>query len=150
MKNLYVKKWFFYPTFNRKKTVPVVLKRLLTRKHRKRKQQLLTESQKMATLPKPQSQNARKPLKRGNFCNLLKHLVQEHKAGQKVPQKFLRNIVPNVNKKWKRYWNLQNLSVSSLIILERLLTYTYLLKSALIKHFCYTYSIHPRRSPKHT
>ena len=94
-----VKKCLLYPTFNRKKTAPVVLKRLLTRKHRKRKQQLLTESQKMATLPKPPSQNARKLLKRGNFCNLLKHLVQEHKAGQKVPQKFLRNIAQNVNKK---------------------------------------------------
>ena len=125
------KKFFCY--FKRKKTVPVVLKRLLTRKHRKRKQQLLTESQKMATLPKPPSQNGRKLLKRGNFCNLLKHLVQEHKAGQKVPQKFLRNIAPNVNKKWKRYLNLQNLSVSSLTsISKRLLTYTYLLKSALL------------------
>ena len=128
MKNFYVtsqnvKKCFLYPTFKRKKTAPVVLKRLLTRKHRKRKQQLLTESQKMATLLKPPSQNARKPLKRGNFCNLLKHLVQENKAGQKVPQKFLRNIAPNVNKKWKRYLNLQNLSVSSLsTILKRLLT----------------------------
>ena len=104
MKNSYVtsqndKECLLYPTFNRKKTVPVVLKRLLTRKHQKRKQQLLTESQKMATLPKPPSQNGRKLLKRGNFCNLLKHLVQEHKAGQKVPQKFLRNIAPNVNKK---------------------------------------------------
>ena len=132
MKNFYVtsqnvKKCFLYHNFNRKKTAPVVLKRLLTRKHRKRKQQLLTESLKMAILSKPQSQNARKLLKRGNFCNLLKHLVQEHKAGQKVHQKFLRNIAPNVNKKWKRYLNLQNLSVSSLSMFcwKRLLTYTY-------------------------
>ena len=110
--------------------VQVVLKRHLTKKLQKRKLPSLMENQKMATIPKQQLLKEKRPLKKENFCNLLKSLEitveQDQKVqpkywkivqqGQKVHQKFLKNTELNVKKKWKKYLSLPNLSVSAKLI----------------------------------